>query len=173
MKHINHQHYKKQRTGPKAVLMLALALAFCFSVAQAQEAVTSGGGDLSGEGGTTSFSIGQMFFTAIEGEGGLAIQGVQQPLEWVITDVNDELDFEIAINAYPNPTSNNLFLEISNYERDALSYQLFNLEGELVEDEKIVGNSATVNMGSLPAAVYMLRITEQNKVMKTIRVIKH
>lgn len=164
---------KSRGRSPAFLVMLIMAFSFCIPTTQAQEAITSGGGNISNQEGVVSFSIGQLVFTTIEGDGGTAAQGVQQSLEWLVTDVVDDLDFEISINAFPNPTTDDLFLEIENYERNDLSYQLFNLEGELIASEKINEDQVVISMSRLPASVYILRVMELNENVKTIRIVKH
>ena len=152
---------------------LFLALWFCYSTSNAQEAFTSAGGNIAGEGGFASITAGQLHFHVLQSDGGTIIQGVQQPYEWIVTHVAEDLEHPIVLSAYPNPTSDKLTLEIGEETGRHLVYQLFNLRGELIRYERIVQSEVNISMGHLAAGVYLLRVLDNNRELKTFRIIKH
>jgi len=77
--------YKKLKLS--AVLLLGIGL----TGLQAQESVNATGGNALGNGGTASYSVGQMIYTTNTGTGGNTVaQGVQQPFEIsVVTGIEE------------------------------------------------------------------------------------
>lgn len=54
--------------------------------------INSSGGDISGEGGSVSFSIGQVNYLSFSGDSGYITEGIQQPLKISITPINNKKD---------------------------------------------------------------------------------
>jgi len=71
----------KFQTSCKNVFILVLLLGLTFPGLQAQEAIPASGGNVTGSGGTVSYSIGQVFYLMNSGATGSVLQGVQQPHE--------------------------------------------------------------------------------------------
>ncbi len=63
--------------------------------------VTSGG-DLTGSGGSASYTIGQTIYTTV-GTNETATQGIQQAIEVNVNGVDEFKDISL-ISVYPNPT---------------------------------------------------------------------
>ena len=79
----------------------------------AQNAFTSTGGNLSGSGGSVSYSAGQVFNGGQNGSTGSVSTGVQQPYEiTVVTDIKNSGGINLGMSAYPNPAIDNLQLDI-------------------------------------------------------------
>ena len=140
---------------------------------QAQEAVLIAGGDASGSGGSSSFSIGQVQFYCCTGTTGCStVEGVQQPWEIsVITLVDESDDLSYKCSVYPNPVSENLTILIENYHNENLSYHLYDMNGNLLESEKIMGDKSTLRMGSYAPASYFLKISDKQKDIKVFKII--
>jgi len=154
-----------------AVLLLGLGL----SGLQAQTAVPATGGNASGSGGTVSYSVGQVAYTTnTGGSNGSVAQGVQQPFEIsVITGLEEAKGISLSLSAYPNPTTDFLNLKVENYDNTNLSYQLFDMNGKLLESKKITGNQTSIVMSNLVPATYFVKVTESNKEVKTFKIIKN
>jgi hypothetical protein len=160
---------KQKRLKLSAGLLLSLA----FFGVQAQEAVSTTGGEASGGGGTTSYSVGQVVYTSNIGTNGSVAQGVQQPYEIsTITGIN-ETSIQLELSVYPNPTTNFLNLKFDCEKIENLSYQLYDLQGRVIENEKVNDNSTTIKMEGLPKATYFLKVTNNQNVVKTFKVIKN
>ena len=156
----------------KIKIVVLFLLGFGLLTAQAQEAVTAAGGNASGSGGTVSFSIGQVFYNTNIGTTGSVIEGVQQPFEISTVRIIDA-SIDISLKAYPNPTTNFLTLETGNVSYETLSYQLFDLHGRLIESKRITNATEIIRMENLPSAPYFLRVTKNNKEVKTFKIIKN
>ena len=78
-----------------AISSLVVLFTFGTHTIQAQLVVDAAGGDANGDGGTVSYSVGQVFYTFIAAPGGMENQGVQQPVDFnalPVTLVNFEVN---------------------------------------------------------------------------------
>lgn len=155
---------KKLQLG---VLLLGLGL-----TAQAQQAVTATGGDASGSGGTVAYSVGQVVYTTNTEATGSVAQGVQQPYEISIVSGFEVEQVNLSLQVYPNPTADYLSLNVGDLELSNLKFQLFDMQGRLIEDKKIANTIETIRMDNLPGAVYFLKVFNNNKPLKTFKIIK-
>lgn len=158
----------------KFKLSAILFLGFGLTGLQAQTAVPTSGGDASGIGGSSSYSIGQIVYTTNIGASGSVAQGVQQPFEIsVITGLKEAKDLNLSVLAYPNPTTYFLNLKVENYENTNLSYQLYDISGKLLEIKKITDNETRIAMNNLVPAIYFVKVSQGNKDVKTFKIIKN
>lgn len=140
---------------------------------QAQQTVLSSGGNASGSGGTSSYSVGQLVFKTISGNGTVH-QGIQMPYEISqVLGINDLNGINLNLLAYPNPTTNFLNLSVENLDSKNLSYQIFDLTGKQLATKKITTTKTTIEMAQYPVSVYFLKVLNQQKVIKTFKIIKN
>jgi len=131
---------------------------------RAQECIPAAGGNATGSGGTASYTAGQVVYTTNTGTTGSAAQGVQQPYEIsVITGLEDALGIDLNCSAYPNPASDIITLKVEDYDIGDLSYQLYDINGIMLENKKIKGNEIIILMGDLSPSVYFLKVIHNQK----------
>jgi hypothetical protein len=164
-----------------AIFLLGLGLAGL----QAQEAILAAGGDASGSGGSISYSVGQVVYTTSTGTNGYSVAaGVQQPYEIQSPTGLEEasgiqLECMVYPNpakdcmVYPNPAKDHLTLKVDDYDNENLSYQLYDMQGNLLENEKLTGKETSISMGKLVPACYFLKITSNQKEIKVFKIIKN
>ena len=150
-----------------SVLLVMLLVSFGL---RAQVSVNAAGGNATGDGGSVSFSVGQMAFSANVGTNGSVTEGVQQPYEISVLSVAEQAE-NISLSVYPNPSTDYLYLTTSD-EISNLSYQLFDMNGRLLQSEKIVGNQTNINMQGLVSATYFVKVNQGNKTVKSFKIIK-
>jgi len=139
----------------------------------AQNTIPSTGGNASGSGGSVSYSVGQVVFTTSSSSVGSVSQGVQQPYEIsVVTGLEEAKDIILSYSAYPNPVTDYLTLKIENYEYDNFSIRLFDSNGKLLQSKKLTGIETTISMTNLLPSLYFLKIIENQKEIKTFKIIK-
>ncbi len=139
-----------------ALLLLVIGL----TGLKAQTSINTTGGNASGSGGSTSYSVGQLVYTTNTGTNGSIAQGVQQPYEIsVVTEIEGSQEIKISIGAYPNPTNNYLTLSINKVEISNLFYQLYDFNGKLLQNQKITGNITNIVLSNLVSAQYFLKVT--------------
>lgn len=156
-------------------LKLSAVLLFGFGLTglQAQESVNATGGNASGGGGSVSYSVGQAVYTTNTATSGSLSEGVQQPYEIsVVTFVEEAKGINLSVSAYPNPTNDYLTLSIGEFDISNLSYQLYDMNGKLLQNEKITGNQTSIVMSNLVPATYFVKVIQGNKEVKTFKIIK-
>ena len=159
---------RHKRLKLSAVLLLGLGL----TGLQAQTSVNATGSNASGSGGSVSYSVGQVVYTNNTGTNGSVAQGVQQPFE-IFTVGMKETELNIFLTVFPNPTTDYLTLSIDDFDISNLSYQLYDMNGELLQNAKITGNQTSIVMSNLVPANYFVKVIQGNKKVKTFKIIKN
>jgi hypothetical protein len=153
-----------------AILLLGLGL----TGLQAQEIVNATGGNASGSGGSASYSVGQVVYTTNTSTSGSVAQGVQQPYEIsVVTAIEEAKGINLSVSAYPNPTTDYLQLKVESEKLNDLSYQLYDMNGKILQSEKLNGTETQINMSNLVPATYFVKVIQGNKEVKTFKIIKN
>jgi len=156
----------------RIITSLAFSL-LCLGGLHAQESPTAAGGEATGAGGTASYSVGQVAYTTNTGSNGSVLQGVQQAYEIFSLGIK-ETELTISLSIFPNPTAANLTLQVSNYNNEKLSYQLYDMQGKLLNNGKIVAQQTKINTSSLPTAAYYVNVVNQeNQKVQSFKIIKN
>lgn len=101
-------------------------------------------------------------------------QGVQQPYEiFVVTGIEEETGINLMCSLYPNPATNFLTLKFENCDIENLSYGLYDVNGKLLENKIIEGNETSIIMSILTPAAYFLKVIQNNKEVKTFKIVKN
>jgi len=139
---------------------------------QAQESVNASGAELSGNNGTISYSIGQVVYHTHSMAGASFAEGVQQPYEISTISGIDIPEIVLQMSTYPNPTTDYLNLSIGNYSNEKLTLQLFDVAGKLLLDETISQPNTVIDMNRFAMATYYLTIIDNQRPIKTFKIIK-
>lgn len=134
----------------------------------AQENTVASGGEAMGSGGTVSYSVGQVVYTTNTGTNGSVSQGLQQP--YTISTTVGVNQTSIQLNAYPNPTTNNLTLTTDDSE--SMRYQLFNIQGAEISSKTLNSKTCSISLEGHPPATYFLKVIKNNEVIKVFKIIK-
>ncbi|MEA3479939.1 MAG: T9SS type A sorting domain-containing protein [Bacteroidota bacterium] len=160
---------KYKRFKLSTILLLGLGL----TSVQAQEAILATGGKASGDGGSVSYSVGQVVYSTNTGANGSVAQGVQQPYEIsVVAGIEQATGIMLELSAYPNPASDFITVKAENYDTDNISYQLFDINGKLLENKKAEGDETQIEMNIYLPAIYFLKAIENNEEIKTFKIVK-
>ncbi|MEI8203858.1 MAG: T9SS type A sorting domain-containing protein [Bacteroidota bacterium] len=152
-----------------ALLLLVIGL----TGLRAQQTIDGSGGNATGTGGTSSYSVGQIVYSTHSGTNGSVAQGVQQPYEIsVVIGIEEAKGISLNCSIYPNPTSDFLILKVENYPKNNLTYKLFDINGKLIANDKTEANETKIQMSNLADASYFLQISDGNKELKTFKIIK-
>src|SRR6056297_3315340 len=135
---------------------------------QAQETIPASGGNATGNSGSISYTVGQVFSSSVSSTTGQVTEGVQQPYEITrVTSAQKNLELSDAVSVYPNPTTEHVLIEIGNQVDEHLRYQLFNTHGQLLSGKKIVGSQTIIPLGNYMAGVYFLTIIQKQDEITT------
>ena len=149
-----------------------LFIFFAGTFLSAQNASVSSGGNANGSGGTVSYSIGQVLYSANASSGGKVTQGVQQPYEIYVLSGLDEKDIELSVAVYPNPVTSVLNLKTSQQARN-ISIHLYDVKGKLLLDEKINNTDHSISMENFPPSAYFIKVYSGTKELKVFKLIKN
>ncbi len=72
---------------------------------------------------------------------------------------------------YGNPVSDFLQLHFRNYE-NGLSMEIFDFSGNIILQQKLMGETPAINMSDVPAGVYLLRLKNKSEVFFLRKIIK-
>jgi hypothetical protein len=167
--------------NPKELKLSVLLLSFGLT-AQAQQATVAAGGTASGNGGTVSYSIGQVVYTTSTGTNGSVAQGVQQAYEiTVVTGIEEAKEISLEVSAYPNPTTDYLTLNIGasiSFNDKPMSYKLYDMNGKIIETQKIINDQTMIEMSNLLPANYFLTVEKtmdekSTQEVKTFKITKN
>ena len=155
--------------------LLFILFLFCLYMGslQGQETIPAIGGNATGTGGSVSYSVGQVVYTTNTGTNGSVSQGVQQPYEIsVVTAVENTQDINLVCTVYPNPTSGFLKLVIKSFDYENLRFSLYNMNGVLLQDEKVEARETEISLDNQSYSVYFLKVIKDDLEIKVFKIIK-
>ena len=98
------------------------------------------------------------------------LDGAEQQFEKI---VNVKLSFDDqSIVAFPNPTTKYVTVNAGSTDYSAVKYELFDLSGKKVLSEKAKAIQQEISLNGLPSSIYYLRISKNNELQKTVKLIK-
>lgn len=147
------------KISPTIIFLLGYFL-FVFD-SLAQKSFNSSGGDISGAGGTVALTIGEVVYTTNSNSSGSVAQGVQHAYE-ILTLGQDDSNFSLFYNLFPNPTKGIITLEIRSFSIENLTYKIFDARGKLIYESQIYSCSTNINMNELASDIYILDIYKNN-----------
>ena len=157
----------KHKTIKLSLLLLSIGL-----TATGQEAITSSGGDATGSGGSVAYSVGQTVYSSYSNNSANVNEGVQQAFEIFTLGVEDQ-ELNSRLSVFPNPTTENINLQIDNYEDQKMIYRLHNMQGKLLNTGKVDTQKTQIKTEKLQAGVYFIHIVGQQKQVKqSFKIIK-
>lgn len=157
-------------------ILLILPLLLLAGMVSAQSAIVPVGGDAQGNGGSVSYTVGQIAVqTATSSNGSVSVaEGVQQPYEIMTVGVDDYP--QIALNAvvYPNPTENLAQLQFSGFEIPAggLRATLYDGAGKRLQTLPVTDDLTPFQIGQYATGTYYLEVRDEKRVLKTFKIIR-
>ncbi|QBN19616.1 T9SS type A sorting domain-containing protein [Flavobacterium nackdongense] len=140
------------------------------------ETFISSGENAAGTAGSVTYSIGQVFYTYIGESVYNVTQGIQQ--EEAITTLSSEensIQPRTEIFIFPNPTTDYININMDGYEPQSTrqAYQLYDLQGRLIKQETISQSETQIDVTNLSSAIYLLQVYNENKILKTFKIVKN
>ena len=157
------------------VLIAICLLGFGYGIKmQAQETTTISDGNANGYDISVSDTVGQVAHTVNAGTMETVTQGVQQPYEIsVVSGIEEAKGVHLMCSVYPNPDTDFLTLKVENCDIENLYYELYNVKGSILENKKIEANETIINMNGLLPSAYFLKGIQNNKEVKTFKIVKN
>jgi len=99
---------------------------------------------------------------------------VQQPYEIsVVSGIEEAKGVHLMCSVYPNSDTDFLTLKVENCDIENLYYELYNVKGSILENKKIEANETIINMNGLLPSAYFLKGIQNNKEVKTFKIVKN
>ena len=96
-------------------------------------------------------------------------QGFQQTM-LAIVSVEEHVQ-DIEIDVYPNPALDHLNVSIPTLQED-MQFALFDMQGKLIEQQKINSEAFTIGFSSMSTGNYLLVFSNKDQRIKTLQVQK-
>lgn len=138
----------------------------------AQESSNSAGGNAMGFGGNIAYSIGQIFYTANSGNGGLVSQGVQHAYNIImVSDV--DIPSSVILTVYPNPADEYINLKLNGNYKEKLAFRLIDIQGKLLVTGDLHEGEARISTVNFPESAYYIILFDQlGAIVKSFKFIK-
>jgi hypothetical protein len=142
-------------------ITLVACLLFVTQLMYSQQTIPTSGGDATGSGGSSSYTVGQLVYTTNTGSGTVS-QGVQQSIE-LFTLSNPELTtVNVTAVTYPNPTTDVVVLALTDANLIGISDVLYDLKGRAVGKGVVTQNNTQIGMQRLAIGTYLLKVNQNN-----------
>jgi hypothetical protein len=139
-----------------------------------QEITTTTGGNASGSGGSVSYTVGQIAYSTQTGTTGSATEGVQQPFEiYIVAGLTEGANISLVMSTYPNPANEYVILKVENIQTEKLTYVLYDLNGKQLDIKNVESSETTIATSHLAVSTYFLKVFQNNKELKTFKIIKN
>ncbi|HNS13426.1 MAG TPA: T9SS type A sorting domain-containing protein [Bacteroidia bacterium] len=165
----------------KKIIFGILFLGYTGAHAQSldRKVVASSGAYTQGAGINLSSTIGEVSATTLAGASSFLTQGFQQP-DGLFVGIVDQTTGHVNWNAYPNPVSSTLTLELSSSKNESLVIICHDILGRTVTpiyNQSLIAGETTrlqLDVHHLVPAMYFVRVSRKNddRPIETIRIIK-
>jgi hypothetical protein len=136
----------------------------------------SSGEDATGGSGSVTYSIGQVFYTQIGESIYNVSQGIQQgEVNKTLSTTENSVEPKVEIFIFPNPTTDFVSIYMEGYkpESSQRSYQLYDLQGRLLKQDAVTQSETQIDVTNLRAAIYLLQVCGNNKILNTFKIVKN
>jgi len=133
-------------------------------------------GTLISQGAINLFSGTEINGRALSGVGAMSTTAINSSADIVLGSCNtvsvNENNANIPVSIYPNPFVNFITVTFDNIENmGKIELHLYTVLGTEVFSEIITSQSTTIDMGNFSSGVYLYKITTDNRVIKTGKLI--
>jgi hypothetical protein len=160
------------------ILISGLVLSAGVSYAQTLSPTVIGSAGDTYYGGNVSLSwtVGEVAISTVSSAGNYLTQGFHQPENGITIGIASP-DKLVSINAFPNPISENLTLEIKTDKPESFLVEVTDVLGKLVKSTSLyVGDGQaqhSISMSTFAPGAYLVKVTSSNgKFTKAIKLTK-
>ncbi len=159
--------------APIRIFMFLFCLLPIPSKLCAQQTIPCGGGDIIGDNGSVSYTVGQIAFLTYTNSDMIFTEGTQQP--WEIFAINGSFTrhwIDLKCAAHPNPASDVLYLTLNTSIPEDLSYILCDIKGSVLQKKSIFEQNTILNLSPYKSSNYILRIQIKNQDIQVFKIVK-
>lgn len=139
------------------------------------ETIIPSGSNATGNSGSVTYSIGQVFYTYIGDDSVYNVaQGVQHQEAEATLGEPEVIVPTTEILVYPNPTTDYVNLKMTGTELESAqrSYKLYDIQGRVLRQNTITDTETQVSLSNLSTSIYLLTVYVDNKLLKTFKILK-
>lgn len=151
-------------------LLIAVLLFFSCSM-YAQNIVSTNGGHFSSTNYQLSWTIGEPVIETGNSDNRMITQGMHQS-KLIVTSIKEIEGLQLTIIAYPNPAINYVQLEVESIKDEGLDYHLYGMDGSLLRKGRLTNNRVKITMQEYIPSTYLLNVVDNNRLLKTFKIIK-
>lgn len=138
----------------------------------AQEVIATAGKAENSSGYQVSWTLGETVIETADAGSSVLTQGFHQS-KLTITAINEVTKAGFDLKVYPNPTQDFVIVHLSKLNGQP-AYKLFDLNGKLIEQQKISTTDVKINMRSFAEGTYLLKLINKNQnQLQTFKIIKN
>jgi hypothetical protein len=123
------------------------------------------------ETGSICWSIGELVSETIDSNAIILSQGFYQS-NLIVTALDERINPELEISAFPNPTNDVLNVKCNNLE-NRLNYKITTISGELLGKGNLISKETAISFNRIPVGIYLLITTMNNQIIKSFKIEKH
>ena len=158
----------------KHFLILLVILVFQIITTQpgnAQTVIAPAGHYHESEQMSMSWTLGETVIETFASANMVLTQGFQQPVLKVSTFAKEPgLDFQIT--AFPNPTRGHINISTNLLQAESLIYSVYDLQGRFIAANPLEGSQTQIALNNYDPGIYFIRILQDEKPVKTFKIIK-
>lgn len=122
----------------------------------------------SGSLSTYEGSIGESFVSTISNNTTVVTSGFHQGMK-ISTSLDQTADL-LEIKVFPNPFMS--YLNVVNKSISNIEIMIFNVQGQIVYQQKLTELESTIDLATLSAGTYQMILSQNNKTQQNISLIK-
>lgn len=151
-------------------MIWGITLAHCQSLKP--DVITTAGNYEANSNNEVSWTIGECIPETFLNADNKLTQGYQQGIYEISTAIDNTKNSQKII-LYPNPATDYIILEIQLQDNHKLFYQLYDLNGRCLINEKISSDKSVINLANYSSNTYILNVyTADKKLLKSFKIIR-
>jgi len=154
-----------------SIFFVAIYFGCNINVSAQSDFVVTGSNQTSATG-SVSMSVGQVSYSNEDSAAGSVVSGVQQVYNIEIIDGVEQSYINLNLTAYPNPTTENVWLRIDSEFDRPLSYVILENSGKIVSESEISEIETEIIMRDLSSGSYYLIVKDGQVNIKTFKIQK-
>ena len=155
----------------KTIVLFSALWMMVTLTANAQNAVVPAGGTATGNGGTVTYTTGQIAVQNNNDGNHSISEGVQQPYEISVVGIDEYPDIVLNASLYPNPTLGNIQLTMDKAPEKG-RVRIYDTNGKYLIEKKIAGETTSLDLSPYAPGTYFVNVYNDQQQLKCFKVVK-
>ena len=158
----------------KTGLLFAALFLLMVIVSNAQElqVVSTAGETYTNDEVSVSWTIGEPVIETFESGDIILTQGFHQE-SYSITAIDEIQSVDLKITLFPNPAKEEFFIKYEGENMEDLKARIHDLKGNVILIKDINSEISNINIADLKAAEYIISIQDNNKILRSYKLVKN